>query len=226
MAVLPFLDNNVLNGLKSRRDSHRILLLARVLMQSILDEFRGSRKQELKDVYSLFLRIIARLEDIYQVRPFNQQTAQSLTELFALVQATQPRTIFELGAGSRSSPLALSLAAARMSPRPTIFSLDVAPVDFKSLTKTHFPDLRLAPVHDVAMEATRFSIPQKWEHPIFMLYDAHNDDLPGIKSFLTQEGPGFRLCLVQSSRCTIAAYIRNRKRTWANRTIKRCMHLT
>src|SRR5688572_4278166 len=128
-------------------------------MQSILDEFRGSRKQELKDVHSLFLRIIARLEVAYQVRPFNQQTAQSLTELFALVQATQPRVIFELGAGSRSSTLALSLAAVRMSPKPPIFSLDVAPVDFQSLTTTHFPDLRFAPVHDVAMEATRFIIP-------------------------------------------------------------------
>jgi hypothetical protein len=94
-------------------------------MQSILDEFRGSRKQELRDIHCLFLRIIARLEDVYQVRPFNQQTAQSLTELFVLVQAMQPRVIFELGAGSRSSTLARSLAAVRMSPRPPIFSLDV-----------------------------------------------------------------------------------------------------
>jgi hypothetical protein len=152
-------------------------------MQSIVDEFRGSRKQELKDAHSLFLRIIARLEDVYQVRPFNQQTAQSLTELFALVQATQPQIIFELGAGSRSSTLALSLAAARMSPRPPIFSLDVAPVDFQSLARTHFPDLRFAPVHDIATEATRFVIPHNWKHPIFMLYDAHDDDLPGIKIF-------------------------------------------
>jgi hypothetical protein len=53
-------------------------------MQLILNEFGSTRKQELKDLHSLFLRIIARLEDIYQVRPFNQQTAQSLTELFAL----------------------------------------------------------------------------------------------------------------------------------------------
>src|SRR5262245_45252233 len=86
----------------------------RYFMQLILNEFGSTRKQELKDVHSLFLRVIARLEDIYQVHPFNQQTAQSLTELFALVQATQPRTIFELGAGSRSSTLALSLAVARM----------------------------------------------------------------------------------------------------------------
>jgi hypothetical protein len=152
-------------------------------MQLILNEFGGPRKQELKDIHSLFLRIIARLEEIYQVRPFNQQTAQSLTELFALVQAMQPRTIFELGAGSRSSTLALSLAAARMSTRPPIFSLDVAPVDFQSLATTHFPELRFAPVHDITMEATRFSIPLKWDHPIFMLYDAHEDDLPGVKIF-------------------------------------------
>ena len=152
-------------------------------MQLILNEFGNTRRQELKDLHSLFLRIIALLEDIYQVHPFNQQTAQSLTELFALVQATLPRTIFELGAGSRSSTLALSLAAARMSTRPPIFSLDVAPVDFPSLTTRHFPDLRFAPVHDIAMEATQFSIPRKWDHPILMLYDAHDDDLPGIKIF-------------------------------------------
>src|SRR5262245_51325463 len=152
-------------------------------MQLIVNEFGGTRKQELKELHSLFLRIIARLEDIYQVRPFNQQTAQSLTELFALVQAMKPRTIFELGAGSRSSTLALALAAARMSTKPPIFSLDVAPVDFRSLARTHFPELRFAKVHDIPMEATRFSIPHKWDHPIFMLYDAHDDDLPGVKIF-------------------------------------------
>ena len=152
-------------------------------MQLILNEFGGTRKQELKDFHALFVRIIARLEDIYQVRPFNQQTAQSLTELFALVQATQPRTIFELGAGSRSSTIALSLAATRISPSPLIFSLDVAPINFRSLTTTHFPDLRFASVHDIALEATQFSIPHKWGQPIFMLYDAHDDDLPGIKIF-------------------------------------------
>lgn len=134
-------------------------------------------------MHALFRRIIARLEDIYQIRPFNQQTAQSLTELFGLVQAAQPRTIFELGAGTRSSTLALSLAAAQMSPSPPIFSLDVAPVSFRTLTKRHFPDLRFAPVHDITMEATRFRIPDQWTHPIFMLYDAHDDDLPGIKIF-------------------------------------------
>jgi hypothetical protein len=152
-------------------------------MRLILDEFAGARKQELQTIHSLFVRIIARLEDTYQVRPFNQQTAQSLTELIALVQATKPQTIFELGAGSRSSTIALAFAAMRTAYTPPIFSLDVAPVDFKSFATTHFPDLRLAPVHDIAMEATRFRIPDKWEHPILMLYDAHDDDLPGIKIF-------------------------------------------
>ena len=152
-------------------------------MQLILDEFRGPRRQELKDAHSLFVKIIRRLEDIYEVRPFNQQTAQSLTELFALVQVTRPRTIFELGAGSRSSTIALALAAREITPRPRIFSLDVAPSDFQFLTASHFPDLQLASVQDIAMEATRFRIPPTWEHPIFMLYDAHDDDLPGIKIF-------------------------------------------
>ena len=152
-------------------------------MELILSEFGAEKKQQLAEVHSVFLRIIARLEEIYQVRPFNQQTAQSLTELFALVQSVRPRTIFELGAGSRSSTLALSLAAARMSPSPSIFSLDLAPADFPSLTNGQFPYLQFAPVQDIAMEATRFSIPRSWEHPVFMLYDAHDDDLPGIKIF-------------------------------------------
>jgi hypothetical protein len=152
-------------------------------MQLILDEYRGPQQQELKELHALFVRIIARLEDIYHVRPFNQQTAQSLTELFALVRATRPRTIFELGAGSRSSTIALSLAAARMSDIPSIFSLDVAPTNFRSFARAHFSGLRFAPVHDIAMEATRFRIPDKWERPILMLYDAHDDDLPGIKIF-------------------------------------------
>jgi hypothetical protein len=152
-------------------------------MRLIQQEFTGLRVADLREIHSSFLRIIARLEDIYQVRPFNQQTAQSLTELFALVQATRPRTIFELGAGSRSSTIALALAATRITPSPSVFSLDIAPADFQSLTRAHFPKLRFAPVQDIAMEATRFFIPDHWERPIFMLYDAHDDDLPGIKIF-------------------------------------------
>jgi hypothetical protein len=69
-------------------------------------------------MHALFVQVIGRLEEIYQVRPFNQQIAQSLTELLALVQAVRPRTIFELGAGTRSSTIALSLAAAQMSLAP------------------------------------------------------------------------------------------------------------
>ena len=47
-------------------------------MQLILNEFGGPRKQELKDIHALFLRIIARLEDIYQVRPFTKNHTESL----------------------------------------------------------------------------------------------------------------------------------------------------
>jgi len=152
-------------------------------MQAILDEFAGPRKSELTAIHSLFGHVIEQFEEIYQVRPFNQQTAQSLTELFALVQALKPRTIFELGAGSRSSTVALALAAGRLAHRPATFSLDVAPVNFRSFRRTHFPNLPFAPVHDIATEATRFRIPAEWKHPILMLYDAHDDDLPGIKIF-------------------------------------------
>jgi hypothetical protein len=151
-------------------------------MQIIRDEW-GTKTQELTDIHSTFVHIIGRFEDIYNVRPFNQQTAQSLTELFALVHAVRPRTIFELGAGSRSSTVALSLAAARLPRPPSIFSVDVAPADFGSLAAVNFPDLRFAPVEDIAMEATGFRIPETWEHPIFMLYDAHDHDIAGIEIF-------------------------------------------
>ncbi len=152
-------------------------------MQLILKEFGGARKQELQETYSLFKGVISRLESVYNVRPFNQQTAQSLTELFALVQAVRPRTIFENGAGSRSSTIALAMAAAQLSPPPTILSIDIAPVPFDSFARTHFPDLQFGPVHDIAIEATQFQIPEGCAPPVFMLYDAHDDDLPGIKIF-------------------------------------------
>jgi hypothetical protein len=71
-------------------------------------------------------------------------------------------------------------------------------VDFQSLTKTHFPDDRFAPVHDIAMEATRFIIPHNWEHPIFMLYDAHDNDLPGIKNL----SPRDKLMVSCDARCS------------------------
>lgn len=152
-------------------------------MHLIVDHFTGRRCAELQDAHRQFKCIIAQLEEIYQVRPFNQQTAQSLTELYALVRAVEPTTIFEIGAGSRSSTIALALAAARF-PSPTpIVSIDVNPSDFSQFAKTHFPELRLAPVRDVCTEATQFHIPANCGERVFLLYDAHDDDLPGIKIF-------------------------------------------
>jgi len=152
-------------------------------MHLIQDHFAGSRQTELKDAHQQFKRIISRLEEIYNVRPFNQQTAQSLTELFGLVLAINPTTILEVGAGSRSSTIALAMAAARLSRVPRLMSIDVNPGNFTHFANSQFPQLQLAPVEDVCVEATQFRIPSNCGERIFMLYDAHDDDLPGVKIF-------------------------------------------
>ena len=152
-------------------------------MQIILDKFGSNGTDELVAAHCMFQKIIARLEEIYNLRPFNQQTAQSLTELYALVKAVRPTTIFELGAGTRSSTLALAIAAAQLDQSCSIVSVDIAPVDFPTFVHQHFSDLALAPVKDVAMDATKFEIPPEWEGQVLMLYDAHDDDLPGVKIF-------------------------------------------
>jgi hypothetical protein len=152
-------------------------------LQLILNYFAERKRAVLEDAHREFKRIIAQLENIYNVRPFNQQTAQSLTELFALVLAVHPATILELGAGSRSSTIALALAAATFPLPPRIISIDINPGDFTRFAKTHFPHLRLAPVEDVCAEATEFRIPPSCAEPVFMLYDAHDEDVPGIKIF-------------------------------------------
>jgi hypothetical protein len=123
--------------------------------------------------------VIRRLEDIYNVRPFNQQTAQSLTELYLLVNACQPRTILELGAGTRSSTLALAAATATLSSKCKIYSLDISPISFQEFRTQHFSDLKFGPVTDIQENAVNFLIPAKWKRPLFILYDAHDDDIPG-----------------------------------------------
>jgi hypothetical protein len=125
-----------------------------------------------------FQEIISKLEDIYNVRPFNQQTAQSLLELWLLVASVRPRSIFELGTGYRSSTIALALAAADV-PGCTVFGVDAAPYDFQYFAANYFSELRFGAVVDIAAEATGFEIPDDWARPILTLYDAHDGDIPG-----------------------------------------------
>ena len=120
----------------------------------------------------------AKLEDIYDIRPFDAQSAQSLLELWLLVMTIRPRTVFELGCGMRSSTIALALAAAEV-PDCRVCGVDIAPIDFPALARQHFPDLRFGPVVDTAVEATAFEIPDQWPRPILMLYDAHDGGVPG-----------------------------------------------
>lgn len=144
----------------------------------ILDKYRAENRDLIAKKLDLFLGVIRKLEDIYNSRPFPQQTAQSLTEMYLLVLALQPRTIFELGAGSRSSTLALATASATLPHECRTYSLDISPVPFEAFKNQHFPDLKFGPVTDIRQNAVTFSIPAEWKYPLLMLYDAHDGDIP------------------------------------------------
>jgi hypothetical protein len=145
----------------------------------IYDRFNSdSGKSFIHGALCEFDLVISKLEDIYDRRPFNQQTTQSLTELFLLVKILNPSTVFEVGCGTRSSTIALSLPL-----NAPVYSIDISPVDFDALMKTNFPGLSYSPVRSIATNAVDFKIPKEWKGPIFTLYDAHDDDLPGVKIF-------------------------------------------
>jgi hypothetical protein len=135
-------------------------------------------RRVLADKLKFFEGVIGKLEDIYDIRPFGAQSAQSLLELWLLVVTIRPRTVFELGCGMRSSTIALALAAAEV-PECRVCGVDIAPIDFPGFSSRHFPDVRFGPVVDTAIEATAFEIPDQWPRPILMLYDAHDGGVPG-----------------------------------------------
>jgi hypothetical protein len=112
----------------------------------ILDKYRGDGRRLIAERLQAFRRVIRQLEDIYNVRPFPHQTAQSLTELYLLVLALRPRTIFELGAGSRSSTVALAAASATLR-KCTIYSLDICSGKQRSAGSPHAGRIRPAPAH-------------------------------------------------------------------------------
>ena len=143
----------------------------------ILDKYRGDGRRLIAERLQAFRSVIRQLEDIYNIRPFPHQTAQSLTELYLLVRALRPRTIFELGAGSRSSTVALAAASATLR-KCRIYSLDICPTPFKGFADQYFPALKFGPVTDIQQNAVEFLIPGAWKFPLLMLYDAHDDDLP------------------------------------------------
>lgn len=142
-------------------------------------EFAASNGPRLiAEKLGFFQRIIGDLENFYNKRPFDQQNAASLLQLWLLVNYVRPSSIFELGTGSRASTIALALAAAQL-PGCTVFGVDHAPRDFRAFAAAHFPDLVFGPVLDTAVEASTFLIPDAWPRPIFMFYDAHDGGIPG-----------------------------------------------
>ena len=77
-------------------------------------EFAASTGRKLiAEKLEFFQQIINDLENIYSKRPFDQQNAASLLQLWLLVNYVRPRSIFELGTGSRASTIALALGALR-----------------------------------------------------------------------------------------------------------------
>jgi hypothetical protein len=136
-------------------------------------------RRVIEDTLRDFQSVISIFERIYNRYPFNQQTAQSLTELFLLTKILNPKTIFELGCGTRSSTVALSSA----NSGATVYGLDISPVNFESLMNSNFPNINHSRVIDYSLNAAIFEIPEEWEKPIFTLYDAHDGDLPGVEIF-------------------------------------------
>ncbi len=139
-----------------------------------------SGKQIIRYAVPIFREFISRLESIYNVRPFNQQSAGSLLELYLLTLAITPKTIVEIGTGTRSSTLALALAAGQLTTPSTIYGIDISPGDFGKLTRTYFPDFRFGRVNDLSLNLADFDIPADWDRPLLMLYDAHDNDIPGV----------------------------------------------
>ena len=134
----------------------------------------------IKDALDIFQEFIHWLEEIYNVRPFNQQSVGSLLEMFLLTLTTQPKTVIEIGTGTRSSTLALALATEQLPAHCIIYGINIAPSDFKNLTKAYFPEYKFGQVVDITMDLADFDVPDEWERPILMLYDAHDDDIPGV----------------------------------------------
>jgi hypothetical protein len=126
-----------------------------------------------------FDTVIARYEDIYNIHPFSQQSGQSLTELYLLVKAFSPKTIIELGCGSRSSTFALSVAARELGDC-NLFGIDINPVDFPSLMKRHFSHISYTAPQDIKVDASTFLLDDLLKPPVLLFYDAHDGDLPGV----------------------------------------------
>lgn len=129
-----------------------------------------------------FYHVINKLEEVYNIKPFNQQSAQSLTELYLIAKCVEPKTIIELGCGTRSSTIALTVAAQEISDC-TVYGVDISPVNFPSLMEKHFPEVKYTRPIDFSINAVDFEIDPSWKKPILFFYDAHDDDIPGVKIF-------------------------------------------
>ena len=129
-----------------------------------------------KRIYDSFLKLFP---------GFSTQSPQSMIELYLLVSVVKPKTIFELGTGYRASTLAMSLSANKLQSTPKMVSFDLKPRNFMeivgSLSEIMGEELNCAAVEDIQGNALEYNIPEEWEKPIFVFYDAH--DTPKCELF-------------------------------------------
>lgn len=133
-------------------------------------------QEEYRRMFPVFSQVTESFAEIFP--GFGTQGAQSMTELYLLVIAHKPKTIFELGTGYRASTLALSMGAHKLNTETSMFSLDLKHRNFQetvSKLKVH-SDLSYIEVKDITMNALDFEIPDDWERPILTFYDAHDTE--------------------------------------------------
>jgi len=126
-----------------------------------------------------FDHIIKVLEDFYNIRPFAQQSSQSLAELYLLAKGFKPGTIIEIGCGTRSSTIALSLAVRELG-NCEFFGVDISPINFPSIMAKVLPDVPFVNPIDIIQDASKFMLDPSWPRPLFLFYDAHDQDIPGV----------------------------------------------
>lgn len=139
---------------------------------------RPEARLYIKETIDRFQSILSKYESVYN-RKQAEQNVYSLTALYLLVKIIKPKTILEVGCGLRYSTIALSLAAAELNYDLKIFGVSIDMSNFNAFMVLNFPDMKYVPVTDFQMNAIDFSIDDKWEKPIFVFYDAHDDNKLG-----------------------------------------------
>ncbi len=132
-------------------------------------------RQIIEQQHRLFRRL---LEELNHSGVEILQNPWDMASLALLVRMVRPKTIVEIGSGSRASTLALASSAAGLNNGCRLLGIDILPHrSFTALCSGAFPDLPCCPVNDVQMDARLFEIDGDLANPVLMFYDVH--DVPG-----------------------------------------------